>query len=83
MDRLETMACEPECVAGGRMGRENTLHLRCRLETTHSKISLPGVLTGHLSLVVLVPPGSMNSRQAEFLLGSRIAWQLVADQPPQ
>ena len=33
MDRLEPMECEPECVVGGRMDREYTLHLRCRLAT--------------------------------------------------
>ncbi len=28
IDRLETMACEPKCVVGGRMDCENTPHLR-------------------------------------------------------
>ena len=52
MDRLETMASEPESVVGGRMDHEKTLHLRCCLETTHLAFSLPGVLVGHLSSVL-------------------------------
>ena len=82
MDRLETEACEPECVLSGRMDRENTLHLRCRLETTHLAFSLPCVLPGCLSPVVFELPGSISSRQAEFPAGRQVASQLIAGQPP-
>ena len=83
MDRLETMACELECVVGGRKDCESTLHLRCRLESTHLEFSLPGVLAGHLGSLVLVLPGSMSSRRAEFPAGRRIASTPVVDQPPR
>ena len=71
-----------KCVLSGRMGRENTLHLRCRLETTHLAFSLPCVLAGYLNPVAFELPGSISSRQAEFPAGRRVASQLIADQPP-
>lgn len=80
MDRLETMACKPECVVGGRMARENTLRLRCRLETTHLAFLLRDVLARHLSPAVSGLPGSMSSQRAEFLAGGRIPSQLVRNQ---
>ena len=83
MDRLEPMAGGPECVVGGRMDREYTLHLRCRLATTLLGFSRPGALAGHLSSVVFVLPGWMSSRLADRPTDGRRASQLIGHRLPR
>ena len=77
---LQTMAHEPQYTQSGSMDRERTLRLRSRLEVTHLALSLPDVLMGHLGPVVLVPPGSMSNRKAEFPAGGSIAPEALNSQ---
>ena len=66
MNRLEPMACDPECVLNCSMDREKTLRLRFRLEPPHLALSLSGALVGRFGPAVLVLPGLVDSRQGEF-----------------